>query len=193
NFIGDSHCSLILGDNFFYGQDFTPKLLAAKGRESGASIFCHRVQDPHSYGVVELDSNSNVLSIEEKPAQPKSNYVATGLYFYDNRVVEYAKQVQPSARGELEITDINLMYLAEQQLKSELLGRGFAWFDMGTHDDLLRAGQFVAMIERQQGLKIACLEEIAFHHGWINHAQLKQQIILYKNTAYGDYLSYIAR
>ncbi|MBP3997353.1 MULTISPECIES: glucose-1-phosphate thymidylyltransferase RfbA [Pseudomonas] len=188
-FIGDSPCCLILGDNIFYGQHFSDKLRSATHQESGATVFGYHVSDPERFGVVEFDAEGRALSIEEKPAQPKSNYAVTGLYFYDNRVVEIAKNIQPSARGELEITDVNLAYLHQDALKVELLGRGFAWLDTGTHDSLLEASHFVHTIEQRQGLKVACLEEIAYYNGWISADQLRSQAQTLGKTGYGQYLS----
>ena len=191
---GDSAC-LILGDNIFYGQGFTSILKNAKDHcESvggGASVFGYKVIDPRSYGVVEFDDNMNVVSLEEKPQSPKSSYAITGLYFYDNKVVGYAKQVKPSWRGEYEITDLNKMYLNNNNLKVNLLGRGFAWLDAGTHNSLLESSQYVAAIEKRQGLKIGCLEEIAFHNGFITTEQVLFQAELLKKTQYGEYLKQI--
>tara|TARA_B110000971_G_scaffold186522_1_gene195317 strand:- start:35 stop:907 length:873 start_codon:yes stop_codon:yes gene_type:complete len=192
DFIGDGHVALVLGDNIFYGQHFTDNLKAATAQTQGATIFGYRVQDAERFGVVEFDEQGNVLSIEEKPAVPKSNYAVTGLYFYDNDVVEIAKSIVPSARGELEITDINNAYQARGDLKVQLLGRGFAWLDTGTHDSLLDAGQFVQTIEHRQGLKVACLEEIAYHQGWISVELLLEQAETLKKTSYGDYLRKVA-
>ena len=192
DFIGDGHVALVLGDNIFYGQHFTDNLKAATAQTQGATIFGYRVQDAERFGVVEFDEQGNVLSIEEKPAVPKSNYAVTGLYFYDNDVVEIAKSIVPSARGELEITDINNAYQARGDLKVQLLGRGFAWLDTGTHDSLLDAGQFVQTIEHRQGLKVACLEEIAYHQGWISVELLLEQAEKLKKTSYGDYLRKVA-
>ena len=191
-FIGDRSVSLVLGDNVFYGEDFPEKLKAAVEKPSGATIFGYHVAQPSSFGVVEFSESGQVVSIEEKPPQPKSNYAVTGLYFYDNDVVEIAKSLTLSARGELEITDINRVYQARGDLKVELLGRGFAWLDTGTHDSLLEAGQFVQTVEHRQGLKVACLEEIAFHNGWISQADLMLQAEKLKKTSYGEYLSKVA-
>ncbi|SPL72301.1 glucose-1-phosphate thymidylyltransferase RfbA [Acinetobacter stercoris] len=187
-FIGQDDVCLILGDNIYYGQSFSKQLEVANSREYGATVFGYHVTDPERFGVVEFDTSGKVLSIEEKPKQPKSNYAVTGLYFYDNRVVEFAKQVKPSARGELEITDINNAYLKDGSLNVELLGRGFAWLDTGTHESLLEAGQFVYTIEKRQSLKVACLEEIGFHHGWINRDQLQKSAEKLSKTEYGQYL-----
>lgn len=187
-FIGDDNVCLVLGDNIFYGQSFSQQLLRATEQETGATVFGYYVNDPERFGVVEFDRDGKALSIEEKPNHPKSHYAVTGLYFYDNQVVHIAKNVQPSHRGELEITDINNAYLEQHQLNVELLGRGFAWLDTGTHDSLLEAGQFVQTIEHRQGLKVACLEEISYHNGWINGAQLLERANFFKKTGYGQYL-----
>ena len=187
-FIGQDPVCLILGDNIFYGQHFSDNLRSAMSRESGATVFGYHVSDPERFGVVEFDSTGRVLSIEEKPEKPKSNYVVTGLYFYDNQVVEIAKTIQPSPRGELEITDINRAYLTRNNLDVEILGRGFAWLDTGTHESLLEASHFVRTIEQRQGLKIACLEEVAFNSGWITPEQLTDQAQKLKKTGYGQYL-----
>ena len=191
-FIGDSNVALVLGDNIFYGQHFTEKLDSATAREKGATIFGYHVKDPERFGVVEFDTEGQVLGIEEKPTVAKSGYAVTGLYFYDNDVIDIAKGIKPSARGELEITDINNAYQRRGDLKVELLGRGFAWLDTGTHDSLLDAGQFVQTVEHRQGLKVACLEEIAFHNGWISQAQLQCQAEKLKKTCYGEYLAKVA-
>ncbi|MCE9786724.1 glucose-1-phosphate thymidylyltransferase RfbA [Shewanella chilikensis] len=188
NFIGDDSCCLVLGDNIFYGQSFTKTLLNAASREHGATIFGYQVKDPERYGVVEFDNNMRAVSIEEKPRNPKSDYAVTGLYFYDNRVVEFAKQVKPSGRGELEITTLNEMYLNDGALNVELLGRGFAWLDTGTHESLLEAASFVQTIEHVQGLKVACLEEIAFQQGWLNKQDLLRVVKPMMNSDYGQYL-----
>ena len=187
-FIGDDSVCLILGDNIYFGESFGRKLEQSAERETGATVFGYQVADPERFGVVEFDENFKALSIEEKPAKPKSNYAVTGLYFYDNSVVAKAKAVKPSARGELEITSINQMYLDEGTLNVELLGRGFAWLDTGTHDSLMEAGHFVQTIESRQGLKVACLEEIAFHKGWLNKAELAERIKPLSKTGYGQYL-----
>ena len=191
-FIGDSNVALVLGDNIFYGQHFTEKLDSATAREKGATIFGYHVKDPERFGVVEFDTEGQVLGIEEKPTVAKSRYAVTGLYFYDNDVINIAKDIKPSVRGELEITDINNAYQRRGDLKVELLGRGFAWLDTGTHDSLLDAGQFVQTVEHRQGLKVACLEEIAFHQGWISQAQLQCQAEKLKKTCYGEYLAKVA-
>jgi glucose-1-phosphate thymidylyltransferase len=192
NFIANNNVALVLGDNVFYGENFSDKLNGAVTRDKGATIFGYHVKDPERFGVVEFDGHGNVLSIEEKPSAPKSNYAVTGLYFYDNDVVEIAKSIIPSSRGELEITDINNAYQARGDLKVELLGRGFAWLDTGTHDSLVDAGQFVQTVEHRQGLKVACLEEISFHNGWMSKAALLSQAARLKKTSYGEYLAKIA-
>lgn len=190
-FIGADNVCLILGDNIFYGQHFTDKLVAAAQYNKGGTIFGYHVQNPQDFGVVEFDAEGHARGITEKPDRPKSNYVITGLYFYDNRVVEIAKSITPSARGELEITDINNAYLQLNSLDVIMLGRGFAWLDTGTHDSLLEAGQFVQTIEQRQGLKVACLEEIAFHRGWITRDTLQQQAAVLCKTGYGQYLQQV--
>ncbi|VVO54423.1 Glucose-1-phosphate thymidylyltransferase 2 [Pseudomonas fluorescens] len=187
-FIGKDPCCLILGDNIFYGQHFSDNLRAASTQELGATVFGYHVSDPERFGVVEFDATGKALSIEEKPLKPKSNYAVTGLYFYDNDVVEIAKSIKPSERGELEITDVNRAYLERKTLSVEMLGRGFAWLDTGTHDSLLEASHFVHTIEQRQGLKVACLEEIAYHNGWITAEQLGTQADALKKTGYGQYL-----
>ena len=187
-FIGSDPCCLILGDNIFYGQHFSDNLRSACARQDGATVFGYHVSDPERFGVVEFDASGRALSIEEKPLKPKSSYAVTGLYFYDNRVVEIAKKIKPSERGELEITDVNRAYLEQQALNVEMLGRGFAWLDTGTHDSLLEASHFVHTIEQRQGLKVACLEEIAYHNGWITAEQLGVQAEALKKTGYGQYL-----
>jgi len=187
-FIGNDNVCLILGDNIFYGQHFTPKLHAATSQENGATVFGYHVNDPERFGVVEFDDEGKALGIEEKPDKPKSNYAVTGLYFYDNQVVDIAKQIKPSARGELEITDVNRVYLEKQALNVQVLGRGFAWLDTGTHDSLLDASQFVQTVEHRQGLKVACLEEIAYQNGWINKELLEKKADALKKTGYGEYL-----
>ena len=188
DFVGNSNVALVLGDNIFYGQNFTTNLNAATSKDSGATIFTYYVKDPERFGIVEFDNNKNVLSIEEKPRKPKSNWAITGLYFYDNEVVKIAKTLKPSARGELEITDINNIYKNKGDLKVEVLGRGFAWLDTGTHDSLLEASHFVKTIEKRQGLKIACLEEIAFNKKWITRKQILQKAKSLAKTNYGKYL-----
>jgi len=187
-FIGNDSVCLVLGDNIFYGQGFSPKLKQAAARTSGATVFGYQVKDPERFGVVAFDENNKAISIEEKPEQPKSNYAVTGLYFYDNDVIEIAKQVKPSQRGELEITSVNQAYLERGDLTVELLGRGFAWLDTGTHESLLEASQFVETIEKRQGYKIACLEEIAFNQGWLSRERLEAQAAQFKNNGYGEYL-----
>ena len=187
-FIGQSTVCLVLGDNIFYGQGFTPLLRTAANRPSGASVFGYQVKDPERFGVVEFDGEKRVISIEEKPAKPKSNYAVTGLYFYDNAVVKIAKNVKPSRRGELEITSINQAYLDRGDLNVELLGRGFAWLDTGTHESLLEAGHFVETIEKRQGYKIACLEEIAFNNGWLGKDDLRRIGLQQSKNGYGQYL-----
>jgi glucose-1-phosphate thymidylyltransferase len=177
-----------LGDNIFYGQHFSENLRSASSKTTGATVFGYHVSDPERFGVVEFDSAGRALSIEEKPHEPKSSYAVTGLYFYDNQVVEIAKSIRPSERGELEITDINRVYLERKALSVEMLGRGFAWLDTGTHDSLLEASHFVHTIEQRQGLKVACLEEIAFHNGWISPVELAVQAEALKKTGYGQYL-----
>ena len=191
-FIGNSNVALVLGDNIFYGQHFSDNLQVASAKKSGATVFGYHVKDAERFGVVEFDEGGKVLSIEEKPLAPKSNYAVTGLYFYDNDVVKITKSIMPSPRGELEITDVNKAYQARGDLKVELLGRGFAWLDTGTHDSLMEAGQFVQTVEHRQGLKVACLEEIAFHNGWISQADLMLQAEKLKKTSYGEYLSKVA-
>lgn len=188
DFIGDDNVSLILGDNIFFGQGFSGLLKRAAKRLEGATVFGYQVQDPQRFGVVEFDDQQTAVSIEEKPAKPKSNYAVTGLYFYDNEVVDIAKNITPSERGELEITDVNKAYLEKGELNVELLGRGFAWLDTGTHDAMMEASQFVEVIEHRQGLKIACLEEIAFSKGWIGEEEVAQKASELRKTAYGNYL-----
>ena len=188
DFIGNDSVCLILGDNIFWGQGFSPKLINAANRINGATVFGYEVQDPERFGVVEFDDNLNAISIEEKPQKPKSNFAVTGLYFYDNNVINIAKNIKPSERGELEITTINQVYLQQNNLSVELLGRGFAWLDTGTHDSLLDAGTFVETIEKRQGFKIACLEEIAYKQKWISKEKLKVAANLYNKNSYGKYL-----
>ena len=191
-FIGDSNVALVLGDNIFYGQHFSDHLKRATAKTKGATVFGYQVKDPERFGVIEFDASGNVLSIEEKPLVPKSNYAVTGLYFYDNEVLQIAKSIQPSQRGELEITDVNKEYQSRDQLSVELLGRGFAWLDTGTHDSLMEAGQFVQTVEHRQGLKVACLEEIAFSKGWLSKPDLLRQAEKLKKTSYGEYLFKVA-
>ncbi|MEZ9917911.1 glucose-1-phosphate thymidylyltransferase RfbA [Vibrio breoganii] len=192
-FIGDDSCCLVLGDNIFYGQHFSDALKRAVTQKSGATVFGYQVKDPERFGVVEFDQNMRAISIEEKPDTPKSNYAVTGLYFYDNRVVEMAKQVKPSERGELEITTLNEMYLNNGSLNVELLGRGFAWLDTGTHESLHEASSFVQTIENVQGLKVACLEEIAFNNGWLTKEQLMELAKPMMKNDYGQYLMRLVR
>ncbi|MCU1754485.1 glucose-1-phosphate thymidylyltransferase RfbA [Pseudomonas helleri] len=187
-FIGNHPVCMILGDNIFYGHYFSENLKAATSKPSGATVFGYHVSDPERFGVVEFDNAGRVVSIEEKPEKPKSNYVVAGLYFYDNQVVDIAKKIKPSSRGELEITDINSFYLEQGSLTVEILGRGFAWLDTGTHESLLDASCFVRTIEQRQGLKVACLEEIAFNFGWIDSEQLARQAVKFQKTGYGQYL-----
>jgi glucose-1-phosphate thymidylyltransferase len=187
-FIGDDNVCLVLGDNIFYGQSFSQTLKNAASKESGATVFGYQVKDPERFGVVDFDENMRALSIEEKPLKPKSNYAVTGLYFYDNRVVEFAKKVKPSERGELEITSINQMYLENETLSVELLGRGFAWLDTGTHESLHEASSFVQTIENVQGLKVACLEEISWRNGWLTDEQLINVAMPMMKNDYGQYL-----
>lgn len=191
-FIGGDNVALVLGDNIFFGQHFSDSLIQAAQQTSGATVFGYHVTDPERFGVVEFDDQGHAVSIEEKPVQPKSNYAVTGLYFYDNDVVDLAKSITPSARGELEITDVNLAYLQRGDLKVSLLGRGFAWLDTGTHDSLLEAGQFVQTVEHRQGLKVACLEEIAYRQGWITAEHLRTVGHDLKKTGYGQYLLKVA-
>jgi len=191
-FIGDDSVCLVLGDNIFYGEGFSIKLKRAAEQESGATVFGYWVSDPERFGVVEFDSSGNAISIEEKPKEPKSSYAVTGLYFYDNDVVDIAKTVKPSWRGELEITSVNNAYLERGDLRVEKLGRGFAWLDTGTHDSLLEASHFVQTVEKRQGLKVACLEEIAFANGWVSRDHLIKQGKQLSKTHYGQYLLRIA-
>ena len=191
-FIGDSNTCLVLGDNIFFGQGFTASLKRALKRNQGATIFGYKVKDAERFGVVEFDESKKAISIEEKPDRPRSNYAVTGLYFYDNQVIEIAKQIKPSERGELEITEVNRVYLQNQNLNVEILGRGFAWLDTGTHDSLIEAGQFVQTVEHRQGFKIACLEEIAFNQGWLTRQDLIKTAEALAKTAYGEYLFEIA-
>ncbi|MDP3843853.1 MAG: glucose-1-phosphate thymidylyltransferase RfbA [Oxalobacteraceae bacterium] len=188
NFIGDHPSALILGDNIYYGHDFEAQLRKVTERTNGSTIFAYHVQDPERYGVVEFDTNRRAVSIEEKPNQPKSNYAVTGLYFYDRQVCDIAAHIKPSARGELEITDVNRVYLEHKQLNVELMGRGMAWLDTGTHESLLEAGQFIATIENRQGLKVACPEEIAYRKGYIDAAKLESLAQPLKKNGYGQYL-----
>ncbi len=192
-FIGNGPSALVLGDNIFYGHDFNELLGNAMGREEGASVFAYHVHDPERYGVAEFDENGKVLSLEEKPKAPKSNYAVTGLYFYDNDVIDMAKDLKPSARGELEITDINCGYMDAGKLDVEIMGRGYAWLDTGTHESLLDAGQFIATLEQRQGLKVACPEEIAFRSGWISAEQLEKLAQPLLKNGYGRYLHQVLR
>ncbi len=187
-FLNGAPSALVLGDNIFYGHDFQKLLRDADAQQTGSTVFAYHVQDPERYGVAEFDAQGRVLSLEEKPKVPKSNYAVTGLYFYDAQVVELAKSLQPSPRGELEITDLNKCYLEKGQLNVQLMGRGYAWLDTGTHDSLLEAGQFIATLEQRQGLKVACPEEIAFRAGWIDAAQLEQLAQPLLKNGYGKYL-----
>ena len=187
-FLGGAPSALVLGDNIFYGHDFHHLLANAMARPEGASVFAYHVHDPERYGVAEFDAQGKVLSLEEKPKAPKSSYAVTGLYFYDAQVVELAKRLRPSQRGELEITDLNRLYLEQGQLSVEIMGRGYAWLDTGTHESLLDAGQFIATLEQRQGLKIACPEELAWRHGWIDAAQLEKLAQPLSKNGYGQYL-----
>ncbi|MBK6850122.1 MAG: glucose-1-phosphate thymidylyltransferase RfbA [Burkholderiales bacterium] len=187
-FVGGAPSALVLGDNIFYGHDLAGLLAHARERRSGASVFAYHVTDPERYGVVEFDAQRQALSIEEKPKAPKSNYAVTGLYFYDDQVCDIAAATKPSARGELEITDVNATYLRQGQLSVEIMGRGYAWLDTGTHDSLLEASQFIATLEKRQGLKVACLEEIAYRNGWIDAAQLERLATPMLKNGYGRYL-----
>ena len=186
--VGNNPSALILGDNLFYGHDFSTLLKRADSQTSGASVFAYHVTDPERYGVVEFDKDGKALSIEEKPKAPKSRYAVTGLYFYDNQVVDIAKSIKPSARGELEITTVNEVYLNKNQLSVEIMGRGYAWLDTGTHDSLIEAAQYIQIIEKRQGLKVACPEEIAYRNGWVNAQQLEKLAQPYLKTGYGQYL-----
>ncbi len=190
-FIGNDLSALVLGDNIFYGHDLNDLLMSATNRQDGATIFAYHVQDPERYGVAQFDKFNKILSLEEKPKNPKSNFAVTGLYFYDNDVIAMAKSLKPSARGELEITDLNQLYLDKQKLNVEIMGRGYAWLDTGTHDSLLEASQFIATLQNRQGLKVSCPEEISYRHGWINASQLERLATpLFKNE-YGQYLQRI--
>ena len=188
DFIGCADSALVLGDNIFYGHDFHQILYHAHRREEGATVFAYHVNDPERYGVAEFDTSGKVLSLEEKPRNPKSNYAVTGLYFYDSGVVDKARNLEPSPRGELEITDLNRLYLDQGQLNVEIMGRGYAWLDTGTHDSLLEAGQFIATIEKRQGLKVACPEEVAFRQGWITAERLEALAQPLAKNGYGQYL-----
>lgn len=191
SFIGNNSVSLILGDNIFYGQSFSSSLNAAMSSNKGASVFAYHVKNPEDFGIVEFDDSGQAVSLEEKPTNPKSNFAITGLYFYDNKVIDYAKSLKPSYRNELEITDINAIYLSNKELYVNRLGRGFAWLDTGTHESLMEASRFVQTVEERQGLKIACLEEIAFEKKWISLESIERRSKLFKNNSYGQYLSQI--
>ncbi len=193
DFVRNGPSALVLGDNLFYGHELQHVLRAADERREGATVFAYAVNDPERYGVVEFDAKRRVVSIEEKPAQPKSRYAITGLYFYDEQVVELARSVRPSARGELEITDLNRLYLERGQLAVEIMGRGYAWLDTGTHDALIEAGQFIATIEKRQGLKVACPEEVAWRQGWIDDAQLERCADAVGKSSYGEYVRSLLR
>lgn len=188
DFIGDDNVALVLGDNIFYGHEFAGLLQAAAAKESGASVFAYHVHDPERYGVVEFDSQGTAISLEEKPVKPKSSYAVTGLYFYDNSVVEMAKSLKPSLRGELEITDVNRIYLEQGNLAVAMMGRGYAWLDTGTHESLIEASNFIQTIEHRQGLKVSCPEEIAYRQGFINAEQVRKLAVPLAKTAYGQYL-----
>ncbi|AYP22697.1 MULTISPECIES: glucose-1-phosphate thymidylyltransferase RfbA [Pantoea] len=187
-FINNESCALVLGDNIFFGQGFAPVLARTSANTAGATVFGYQVKDPERFGVVEFDENFKALSLEEKPSQPKSNWAITGLYFYDNNVTDYARTLKPSHRGELEITDLNRLYLEQNTLNVELLGRGFAWLDTGTHDSLIEASQFIHTIEKRQGFKVACLEEIAFKNGWLSSQDVYNEGQKLSKTEYGQYL-----
>jgi len=189
DFIGNDLSALVLGDNIYYGHDFQQLLRNAMGRGEGASVFAYHVQDPERYGVVEFDRQGKAISLEEKPAKPKSSYAVTGLYFYDKDVVDIAKEIKPSPRGELEITDLNRVYLEQGRLSVEIMGRGYAWLDTGTHDSLLEASGYIATIERRQGLKVACPEEVSFRQGWIDAQQLQKLAAPLAKNGYGQYLN----
>ena len=193
DFVGNDPSALVLGDNIFYGHDFQTQLRNAAQRTQGASVFAYHVRDPERYGVVEFDKSGRAISLEEKPVQPKSNYAVTGLYFYDNQVIDIARDLKPSPRGELEITDVNRIYLERGQLSVEMMGRGFAWLDTGTHESLLEAGMFIQTIEHRQGLKIACPEEIAYHNGFIDAAQLQRLAAPLIKSGYGAYLMQVLK
>ena len=192
-FVGNHPSALVLGDNIFYGHDLHAVVTRAAARDVGATVFAYHVHDPERYGVVEFDTNKKALSIEEKPKAPKSNYAVTGLYFYDNQVCDIAASIKPSSRGELEITTVNVQYLEKRQLSVEIMGRGYAWLDTGTHDSLLEAGQFIATLEKRQGLKVACPEEIAFRSGWISAVELERQAQPLLKNGYGQYLLQILK
>ena len=192
-FVGNDLSALVLGDNIFYGHDFNELLSNAMARPDGATVFAYHVHDPERYGVAEFDHTNKVLSLEEKPKNPKSNYAVTGLYFYDKDVVAMAKSLKPSARGELEITDLNRLYLEKEKLNVEIMGRGYAWLDTGTHDSLLEASQFIATLENRQGLKVACPEEISYRSGWINASQLEKLAAPLSKNGYGQYLQRVLK
>ena len=192
-FIGNDLSALVLGDNIFYGHDLKELLTNAMSRDEGATIFTYHVNDPERYGVAEFDEKNKVLSLEEKPIRPKSNYAVTGLYFYDQDVVKLAKSLKPSSRGELEITDLNLLYLEKQKLHVEMMGRGYAWLDTGTHESLLEASQFIATLENRQGLKVACPEEISYRSGWIDASKLESLAATLSKNAYGQYINRILK
>ncbi|HDR2621024.1 glucose-1-phosphate thymidylyltransferase RfbA [Enterobacter asburiae] len=192
-FVGNDPCALVLGDNIFFGHGFSKKLEDAASKTTGATVFGYQVQDPERFGVVEFDEHYKALSIEEKPLKPKSNWAVTGLYFYDNNVLDMAKEVKPSARGELEITTLNQMYLKRGELDVQLLGRGFAWLDTGNHDSLIEASQYIHTIEKRQGMKVACLEEIAFRKKWLTAEEISAQAEKLKKTAYGQYLAMLIK
>ena len=191
NFVGNNPSALVLGDNIFYGHELVTQLSSADQREVGASVFAYHVNDPERYGVVEFDKNYKALSIEEKPLKPRSSYAVTGLYFYDNQVCDIAASIQPSARGEYEITDINRAYLEKDELKVEIMGRGFAWLDTGTHDSLLEAAGFIATLQKRQGLMVACPEEIAYRQGWISSDAVEKVATQLSKNSYGQYLKKI--
>lgn len=193
SFIGNDLSALVLGDNIFYGHELYRLLASAMMREDGATVFAYHVQDPERYGVAEFDKYNKVLSLEEKPLKPKSNYAVTGLYFYDQNVINFAKSLKPSSRGELEITDLNKLYLEQDKLNVEIMGRGYAWLDTGTHDSLLEASQFIATLENRQGLKVACPEEISYRNGWIDALQLEKLIVTLHKNSYGQYLQRILK
>ena len=193
SFIGNDLSALVLGDNIFYGHDFNELLGNAMQRDDGATVFAYHVHDPERYGVAEFDRTNKVLSLEEKPKNPKSNYAVTGLYFYDKDVVAMAKSLKPSARGELEITDLNRLYLDKEKLNVEIMGRGYAWLDTGTHDSLLEASQFIATLENRQGLKVSCPEEISYRQGWINASQLEKLAAPLSKNGYGQYLQRVLK
>jgi glucose-1-phosphate thymidylyltransferase len=193
DFVNDQPSALVLGDNIFYGHDLSKQLANADARQTGASVFAYHVTDPERYGVVAFDAHKRAISIEEKPKQPKSNYAVTGLYFYDNQVCDIAANIKPSARGELEITDVNRVYLEQNQLNVEIMGRGYAWLDTGTHDSLLEAASFIATLQKRQGLQVACPEEIAFSQGWVDAAQIQKLAAPLAKNGYGQYLLSLLR